>query len=68
MLLVKENPFMQALISNYVNVTAWFILFDPYANSYRDSIKQRQILTPFEKSLGRYDYVGTWNYEVTRLN
>jgi hypothetical protein len=64
MLLVKDFPFIQSLISNYVNVTAGFILLDPYANSYRDTVKQRQILSPFELSLGRYGYVGTWNYEV----
>lgn len=45
---------------------AYFILSDPWANSYRSSWIQPDRLGKFERQIGRGGWIATRNFEVDR--
>jgi meiotically up-regulated gene 157 (Mug157) protein len=60
----KKDPLLRRVIEGLIKRQAFYINYDPYANSFRSTIDQDYVFTNFEKVLGRYGYVTTWNYEL----
>jgi meiotically up-regulated gene 157 (Mug157) protein len=60
--LAREDAGLRTLISDLINRTAYYITIDPYANSFSPTKQHRT--SREDLSLGRYDYVTTYNYEV----
>ena len=60
--LVSQDKRLSRVVSGLIRRVATYIRHDPYANSFNiDSTRQ---FTEKQRSLGRHDFVSTWNYEL----
>ncbi|GLC68025.1 hypothetical protein PLESTF_000636900 [Pleodorina starrii] len=61
---LAEHPVLRPIIEGAIRTQAYFILSDPWANSYRKDWVRPERLGKFERQIGRGGWVATRNFEV----
>ena len=63
---LAEHPVLRQLIEGAIRTQAYFILSDPWANSFRKDWAKPEALPKFDRQIGRGGWVATRNFEVDR--
>ncbi|GIL51761.1 hypothetical protein Vafri_7679 [Volvox africanus] len=61
---LAEHPVLRPIIEGAIRTQAYYILSDPWANSYRSNWIKPQSLGKFERQIGRGGWIATRNFEV----
>ncbi|PNW78187.1 hypothetical protein CHLRE_09g386137v5 [Chlamydomonas reinhardtii] len=61
---LAEHPVLRQLIEGAIRTQAYFILSDPWANSFRKDWAKPEALPKFDRQIGRGGWVATRNFEV----
>ncbi|EFJ42804.1 hypothetical protein VOLCADRAFT_107056 [Volvox carteri f. nagariensis] len=61
---LAEHPVLRPIIEGAIRTQAYYILSDPWANSYRKDWVRPDSLGKFERQIGRGGWIATRNFEV----
>lgn len=61
---IAQHPVLRPIVEGAIRTQAYYILSDPWANSYRQTWARPESMGKFERQIGRGGWIATRNFEV----